>query len=389
MEALFASRDITLVVLTNWLEPRALWHLDDAMCKRSCRLELLKLMQDPDFCVIEKCIDSSILQWMWMRGIGMKELLLPPLYQNWDNSKLLAYLEKRGSLVTVLEMSRYDTWCRHQTRNAQGEIYFRSEIPLSSSVLACISRLCPNLTSILNLCIDTADFYAMGQLRINCPGLTQIGYCGNWQVASKDGFWAHGFQKLLHLKIPAFEEYLEECLIKVAKGNRHLQTLMVDCKIFQTAHSYNSNKGDTVYAVIAGNCSTMERLDLGLANITDAALISLSNGCRNLKSLTLYSCTNITSPALIALSTGCPLLEELIVRNCRSITDEGVIAVARQCRHLQIVDFSDCIGLKDDCLQALFEYSHELKLVVVSREFRGFPALQALDDRGVICVVRF
>ena len=55
-----------------------------------------------------------------------------------------------------------------------------------------------------------------------------------------------------------------------------------------------------------------------------------------------------------ALAAGCPLLQEFIAWNT-SLTDAGVIALARGCRDLRKIDMSDCKSIGFDAISAIAE----------------------------------
>ena len=73
------------------------------------------------------------------------------------------------------------------------------------------------------------------------------------------------------------------------------------------------------------------------ADITNAGVIALSQGCPELSKLDLCGCREITDAGVIALAQGCPELSDLNLRECDQITDEGVMALAQNCKQLSFL----------------------------------------------------
>lgn len=75
------------------------------------------------------------------------------------------------------------------------------------------------------------------------------------------------------------------------------------------------------------------------ANITDAGINHLSQGCSRLQTLDLGRCKLVTDEGLHSLSQGCQLLQHLDLEHC-DITDKGLSNLAQNCRLLKYFNCS-------------------------------------------------
>jgi hypothetical protein len=126
----------------------------------------------------------------------------------------------------------------------------------------------------------------------------------------------------------------EAALITVSQNCRNLTSLeLEECYMITP---------ETLIAV-SQNCRNLTSLDLrGCDQITPEALITVSQNCRILTSLDLSFCRLITPEALIAVSQNCPNLTSLNLRGCDQITPEALITVLQNCRNLTSLDLASC-----------------------------------------------
>ena len=87
---------------------------------------------------------------------------------------------------------------------------------------------------------------------------------------------------------------------------------------------------------------------------TDAGVLALSRNCPQLSILNLSRCTGITDAGVIALAQGCRQLSSLNLKWCNKITAAGVIALAR-CPQLSSLDLEYCDQITDACVIALVQ----------------------------------
>ena len=68
--------------------------------------------------------------------------------------------------------------------------------------------------------------------------------------------------------------------------------------------------------------------------ITDVGVTAFAKTCRKLTHITLHRCYTITDAAVTALATHCPSLTTMDLKFCSNITDAAVIALATHCPNL-------------------------------------------------------
>ena len=88
-------------------------------------------------------------------------------------------------------------------------------------------------------------------------------------------------------------------------------------------------------------------------SVDNTQLMTIANGCPQLRSLNITCSGNITDEGIRALASGCPQLQSLNIRSCGNITDEGIRAVATGCTQLQSLDISNCRNITDAGIRAL------------------------------------
>ena len=75
-------------------------------------------------------------------------------------------------------------------------------------------------------------------------------------------------------------------------------------------------------------------------NITDAGVIALARGCRDLRKIDMSGCQSIGFDAISAMAENCPLISEFVLYGCKSVDDACLYVIAQHCRNLTILDAS-------------------------------------------------
>jgi Leucine-rich repeat (LRR) protein len=156
---------------------------------------------------------------------------------------------------------------------------------------------------------------------------------------------------LLSLAISGCHNITDEGIFSLSLGCKKLQYLMLqECnKISDVSLKYLSSSSN-----VHGGCPDLQHLSLrqgfgrssdmshyeSPANITDAGIHYLSNGCSTLQTLDLGRCTLVTDQGLHSLSRGCQLLQHLDLEHCDKVTDQGLSYLAQGCRLLKYFDCS-------------------------------------------------
>lgn len=231
MDILFATRDISLSLLSEWIAPSDLRMLDTAMCNSLYRPLLLYLMKDKAFIIQNAVQDKSLLQWMWMR------LIMKSWYgKNYSSNsarKLGLCQDKKVLRNSRLNLKTFrNVFFEKGTKDMivrRGQIMRELSVPLYAKVLKSIVRLCPNLQSIRNLISAAVTIHSIREIRKRCQSLKEITYCGNWTSVSLEGFWEGGYQNLERVCIPRHtcDKALHKALLTVVSSNTLLRSLKV------------------------------------------------------------------------------------------------------------------------------------------------------------------
>nr|XP_006817467.1 PREDICTED: uncharacterized protein LOC100370660 [Saccoglossus kowalevskii] len=110
----------------------------------------------------------------------------------------------------------------------------------------------------------------------------------------------------------------------------------------------------------------VRELDLSECDITDDGLRILAL-CKQLRKIDLNAAkedrTTITSVGVQYLAMSCPILHTVYLRRCRNITDDAIITISQHCRQLMQLNIGGCQQLTDTSLMALGQNCRMLKCV--------------------------
>ncbi|XP_045830519.1 EIN3-binding F-box protein 1-like [Trifolium pratense] len=132
--------------------------------------------------------------------------------------------------------------------------------------------------------------------------------------------------------------------------------------------------GDKGLCEIAKGCHMLEKLDLCHSQITNKALNAIAEGCPDLTTLNIESCSMIGNEGLQAIAKSCPKLQSISIRDCPLVGDHGVASLLSlasnltrvKLQHLNITDFS---------LAVIGHYGKAITNLVLSR-------LPNVNERG-------
>jgi EIN3-binding F-box protein len=82
-------------------------------------------------------------------------------------------------------------------------------------------------------------------------------------------------------------------------------------------------------------CPNIQTLKMSSNNITDASIIKIAKGCRDMQSLYLEGCVHITDKCLISIARGRPNVRTLSLETCTNIADKGVYMIAEGCPQIK------------------------------------------------------
>ncbi|CAH0377113.1 unnamed protein product [Pelagomonas calceolata] len=193
----------------------------------------------------------------------------------------------------------------------------------------------------------------------NCPNLTVLKVYG----LTDDSLRAIGNGcprlKVLEFYTDPGDELTEDGLVYALERFPALSTLRVSPR--GPGGGDEALVRDKTVLAVARHCKSFKKLDLYGAELTDASIVALANGCPLLETLDLHSsCSDSDAPApaltdasLIAVGERCGLLKSLTLSNCERFTDAGVLSLARGCPLLERVHVDNCPWFGDAAVAAL------------------------------------
>ncbi|XP_038596528.1 leucine-rich repeat-containing protein 29 [Tachyglossus aculeatus] len=112
--------------------------------------------------------------------------------------------------------------------------------------------------------------------------------------------------------------------------------------------------------------SVLQELDLtACCKLTNTSLTMVIK-FPQLRKLTLSMIPQLTDAALVSIAQGCPALEQLTLRHCRQLSDAGWIEAAGFLPRLHCLNISGCSQLTERTLRALSSSCRQLKVLDVS-----------------------
>ncbi|XP_078000622.1 protein AMN1 homolog [Glandiceps talaboti] len=126
----------------------------------------------------------------------------------------------------------------------------------------------------------------------------------------------------------------------------------------------------------------VRELDLSECDMTDDGLLVVSL-CKQLRKVDLNAAkqnrTSISTAGVQYIARGCPILHTVYLRRCLNVTDEAIITLAECCRQLMRLNIGGCNQITDLSLAALGRHSRMLRSINFSRT--------KVTDDGVVSLV--
>jgi F-box and leucine-rich repeat protein GRR1 len=113
------------------------------------------------------------------------------------------------------------------------------------------------------------------------------------------------------------------------------------------------------------NCPRLVSLSLFSLDITDDALLHITEKCKALVSLSVSGCTQVTDQGAATISR-LPNLQSLYL-NGATITDKSLVSIASQCRLLRALSLNDCVDLTDRTAICLATWCPNLQSLSLNR----------------------
>ena len=129
----------------------------------------------------------------------------------------------------------------------------------------------------------------------------------------------------------------------------------------------------------------------GLKDLSNSALRTIAQGCRQLEYLNVSWCTGIDTRGLLRVVQSCPHLRDLRAGEVRGFNDRAILLELFERNNLERLALSHCIDLDDDSLQMLMQGEKPLvdpftnRAAVPPRKLRhlDLSRCKAVSSRGV------
>ncbi|EFA85283.1 Histidine kinase A [Heterostelium album PN500] len=118
-------------------------------------------------------------------------------------------------------------------------------------------------------------------------------------------------------------------------------------------------------------------------NITDNAIIHLTQSCPKIAALQLSGCKNLGDASINAIATNCLGLRELRMKRCPLVTSNSIDKMFRLLHNIHIVTLAESpMAVSDNTLRLMGKYCTEIQCVNVSHN-------SIITDVGLINLVKF
>ncbi|KAM4052732.1 uncharacterized protein ACNLHF_003610 isoform 2-T2 [Anomaloglossus baeobatrachus] len=140
-------------------------------------------------------------------------------------------------------------------------------------------------------------------------------------------------------------------------------------------------RGDTVLSYAGNFCSRLTSVDISWTGATDKGIISLTQACVCLQSLSMNGC-NITDIAMTAvLNRHSKSLHKLELFGCHTLTAKCLISVAAECVNLEHLNIGRIPKATDVCLAKIASNLHKIATL-------NLTGLNVVRDRAIHHIVK-
>lgn len=131
----------------------------------------------------------------------------------------------------------------------------------------------------------------------------------------------------------------------ITDTNMHLLLRLAGHRLHQlTLHSCTSLTGAALTS-IASYCPNLRTLDLSRIDISDQDLLPISEGCHDIRQLTLDWCSQLCDRSLIPIVHSNPHIHSLSMEGVYNTTDLFLAALAKHALHLEALNVRMCVQL--------------------------------------------
>jgi hypothetical protein len=147
--------------------------------------------------------------------------------------------------------------------------------------------------------------------------------------------------KTISQVLPALFRLCITCCIKITDIG--IKCISSGCPKLRELYMRGLSVTDDAIISIADGCFDLKILSLAQSyDITDISLLILIEKCFNLIVIDLTSCIKITDVSVKKIANSLPMIQKLCISGCKKISNDAIVCVGKNCRDLMILSALNC-----------------------------------------------
>ncbi|KAH6566721.1 hypothetical protein BSLG_010578 [Batrachochytrium salamandrivorans] len=131
----------------------------------------------------------------------------------------------------------------------------------------------------------------------------------------------------------------------------------INCSVVESIAPYRSTNSGPQFFISMHHPKTLDcQKDKDMSQEEIAQTTGGANALHQLTQLILTNCPLVTDAGLVNISQGCKNLRRLSIAGMTLITSDGVAAITSECNHLAMLDISGCQKIQREWLESLYPH---------------------------------
>ncbi|CAG8806668.1 24848_t:CDS:2 [Gigaspora margarita] len=110
---------------------------------------------------------------------------------------------------------------------------------------------------------------------------------------------------------------------------------------------------DEIIFIIVRSCPNISHFNLKFCNVTDMAVETIAQLCRNIEYLNFYRSASITNKSISKLTKMCSKIQKLELGFCELITDTAIKDITQHLSNLKYLRLKNCVNISKEALDML------------------------------------